>query len=119
MLKALKAKEQVFAVVDVPADQVSASQPIQILGLHARVPRALFRVAVEQKVPVTVYRVGLNLDDGQRFLYIQQFGVYGDVDALIKDVFLVLEQAIQETPAAWHFWGEAERFFGQTGATAG
>jgi hypothetical protein len=119
VLRALKAKEQVFAVVDVPADQVSASQQIQLLGFQARVPRALFRVAVEQKVPVTVYRVGVNLDDGQRLLLIQQFGVYEDVDALIKDVFQVLEQAIQETPAAWHFWGEAERFFGQVGVTSG
>jgi hypothetical protein len=63
--------------------------------------------------------VGVNLDDGQRLLLIQQFGVYEDVDALIKDVFQVLEQAIQETPAAWHFWGEAERFFGQVGVTSG
>jgi len=117
VLKALKAREQVFAVVDVPADQVSASQPIQLLGLQARVPRALFRVAVEQKVPVSVYLVGLNLENGQRFLRIQQFGVYQDVDALIRDVFLVLEQAIRETPAAWHFWGEAERFFEPTGGS--
>ena len=112
VLKALKAQEQVFAVVDVPADQVSASQSIELLGLQARVPRALFRVAVDQKVPVSVYLVGLNPEDGQRFLRIHQFGVYQDVDTLIKDVFLVLEQAIRETPAAWHFWGEAERFFG-------
>ena len=114
VLKALKAKQQVFAVVDVPADQVSASQQIQLLGLQARVPRALFRVAVEHQVPVSVYLVGLNLENGQRFLRIQQFGIYADVDALIKDVFQVLEQAIRETPAAWHFWGEAERFFGPT-----
>ena len=119
VLKALKAQEQVFAVVDVPADQVSASQQIQLLGLQARVPRALFRVAVEQKVPVTVYLVGVNLDDGQRFLHIEQFGVRDDVDALITDVFLVLEQAIRETPAAWHFWGEAERFFGPVGGPSG
>lgn len=118
VLKALKAQEQVFAVVDVPADQVSASQPIQLLGLQARVPRALFRVAVEQKVPVSVYLVGLNLDDGKRFLRIHQFGVYQDVDALIRDVFLVLEQAIRETPAAWHFWGEAERFFEPAGRSS-
>ena len=111
VLKALKAKQQVFAVVDVPADQVSTSQQIQLLGLKARVPRALFRLAVEQKIPVTVYLVGLQLQDGQRFLHINQFGIYKDVDALIVDVFKVLEQAIQENPAVWHFWGESARFF--------
>lgn len=119
ILKALKAKEQVFAVVDVPADQVSASQPIKLLGLQARVPRALFRVAVEQQVPVSVYLVGLNLDDGKRSLRIHQLGVYADVDVLIRDVFLILEDAIRETPAAWHFWSEAERFFGPVDADGG
>ena len=111
VLKALKTNQQVFAVVDVPADQVSTSQQIQLLGLQARVPRALFRLAVEQKIPVTVYLVGLNLQDGQRFLRISEFGIYQDVDVLIGDVFRVLEQAMRENPAVWHFWGQAERFF--------
>lgn len=110
-LRALKEKEQLLAVVDVPADQVSASQPIQLLGLPARVPRALFRLAVEQAIPITLFLVGFSSDDGRRFLRLRQFGVYQDVDVLIRDVFLELERIITETPAAWHFWGEAERFF--------
>lgn len=116
VLKALRARQQVFAVVDVPADQVSTSQSIELLGIRAQVPRALFRLAVEHKVPVTVYLAGLQLADGQRFLRIHQFGIYGDVDALIKDVFQVLDQAIRDNPAIWHFWSEAERFFGPVAA---
>jgi hypothetical protein len=112
VLKALRAQQQVFAVVDVPADQVSTSQPITLLDLRAQVPRALFRLAVEHKVPVTVYLAGLQLADGQRFLRIHPFGIYADVDALIQDVFQVLDQAIRENPAVWHFWSEADRFFG-------
>lgn len=111
VLKALKAKQQVFAAVDVPADQVSTSQKIQLLGLQTRVPKALFRLAVEQKIPVTVYLVGLQLQDGQRFLRIHQFGIYEDVNALIVDVFQVLDLAIRDNPAVWHFWGQAQRFF--------
>ena len=111
MLKALRKKEQVVAVVDVPADQVSASQSITIVGLRARVPTALFRLAVEQRIPVTVYLTGLRVSDGQRFLRIRQLGVRQDIDSLLEEVFRDLESAIIEDPAAWHFWSEAGRFF--------
>ena len=111
ILNALKANQQVFAVVDVPADRVSTSQSIQFMDLKAHVPRALFRIAVEHQIPVTVYLTGIQIDSGQRFLRIFQIGIYGDVEALIKDVFHTLDQAIRENPAVWHFWSEAERFF--------
>jgi hypothetical protein len=111
VLRALRGNQQVFAVVDVPADQVSSSQAIGLLGLRAQVPRALFRLAVEHKVPVTVYLCGFLLADGQRFLRITQLGIYDDLDLLIADVFQVLDQAIRENPAVWHFWSVAERFF--------
>ena len=110
-LRALRSNEQLLAVVDVPADQVSTSQTIELLGLRARVPRALLRLAVQQQIPVTLFLVGLNSDNGRRFLRLRQLGIYADLDTLIRDVFLVLEFAIAESPAAWHFWGEAERFF--------
>jgi hypothetical protein len=111
-LRALKKNEQLLAVVDVPADQVSTSQSIELLGMRARVPRALLRLAVDQKIPVTIFLVGLNTNTGRRFLRLRQFGIYSDLDVLIRDVFLVLDAAILESPAVWHFWGEAERFFG-------
>ena len=110
-LRALKNNQQVLAVLDVPADQVSTSQTIRMLGLQARVPRALLRLAVEQKIPVTIFLVGLRMRDGQRFLRLRQFEGYSDVDKMVCDVFSELEQAIVENSAAWHFWGEADRFF--------
>jgi hypothetical protein len=110
-LRALKEKDQLLAVVDVPADHVSATQEIQLLGMKARVPRALFRFAVEQAIPVTVFLVGLRTDDGQRILRLLSLGVYQEVDALICDVYVELERVIAEFPAAWHFWGESERIF--------
>jgi len=110
-MRALKKNDQLLAVVDVPADQVSSSETIKLLSLTARVPRALLRLAVEQQIPVTIFLVGFNTDSGRRFLRLKQLGVYADVTALIHDVFSVLEEAILENPAAWHFWGEAARFF--------
>jgi len=110
-LRALRRGEQVVAAIDVPADQVSASEEIGLLGIRARVPRGLLRLAVDERLPVTVYLTGLDVDNGRRFLRIHQLGVYEELDKLMQDVFAFLDDAIREDPPAWHFWGEADRIF--------
>jgi hypothetical protein len=119
VLKALRTSEQVAAVVDVPADQVTASKPIDFLGLRARVPRGLLRVACDSGVPVTVYLLGIRLSDGKRTLQIHNLGPRTELEPLIGEVFDYLEAAIEEEPAAWHFWGVAPRFFEGAGGSAG
>ena len=111
VLQALRRGEQVVAAVDVPSDQVSASEEVELLGARARVPRALLRLAVDQQVPVTVYLTGLRTQTGRRFLRIRQLGVHDSVEQLKTTVFAFLDAAIREDPPSWHFWGEAERFF--------
>ena len=111
VIQALRRNEQVLAAVDVPPDQVDASVEITLLGMQARMPKGLLRLAVAQQVPVTVYVTGLNTRTGQRFLRIAQLGVHSGVEALAQTVFGHLEKALQEDSAAWHFWGEAPRFF--------
>lgn len=118
VLKALRAGEQVAAVMDVPADQVTASEPIDFLGLRARVPRGLLRVACDSGVPVTVYLLGVRLSDGKRTLRIHELGPRRELQPLIGEVFAYLEAAIGEEPAAWHFWSVAARFFEPPGASA-
>src|SRR5512140_3624237 len=110
-LRVLHNEEQLLAVVDVPADQVAASQPVQILGLPARLPTGLLRLAVERKIPVSVYVTGIRMETGQRFLRIRQLGVPKDLDALVATLAADLDRLIREDPPAWHFWSEAERFF--------
>lgn len=110
-LHALRADQQVLAVVDVPADQVGASIMIPLLGGQAAVPRGMLRLAVERRIPVTVHVLGVDLRDGSRHMHVQHFGVHEDVEVLAKAVFSVLEDAIAAAPAAWHFWSEAPRFF--------
>jgi hypothetical protein len=111
VLEALRSGDQVAAVVDVPADQVTASEPIDFLGLRARVPRGLLRVACDSAVPVTVYVLGIRLSDGKRTLNIHDLGVRRELQPLIRDVFVHLASAIEDEPAAWHFWSVAPRFF--------
>ena len=111
VLKALRSGEQVAAVIDVPADQVTASEPIDFLGARARVPRGLLRAACDSGVPVTVYLLGVRLSDGKRTLRIHPLGSRSEVEPLIREVFAYLEAAIEEESAAWHFWSVAPRFF--------
>ena len=118
ILTAIRGGEQVAAVVDVPADQVTASEPIDFLGMRARVPRGLLRMACDAGLPVTVYVSGIRIADGRRTLKIVQLGTRKDLEPLIREVFSHLESAIEEEPAAWHFWNVASRFF-EGGASGG
>lgn len=116
VLRALRVNEQVMAAVDVPADQVNASTSVKMLNQCARVPTALLRVAVDQKVPVIVYVTGIDMECGGRFLRLLQMPIQLTVEKMADQVFAELEKLIVESPAAWHFWGEAERFFETTRA---
>lgn len=148
VFKALKAGEQVLAVVDVPPDAVNASLSVPLLGRTAQVPRGLLRLAAEQGLPVVVFVVGIDLKTGRRYLHIEsippskpdsapcsvQEGVAGskvatssdphappitmDADVLTRQVFVRLQMAIDQEPAAWHLWSEAPRFFVGSDASA-
>ena len=111
VVQALRANQQVMAAVDVPADQAAASETINLLGLQARVPRGLFRIAAASGVPVLVYITGIRMSDGRRTLSIHRLGVGADMHTLMQEAFALLEAAITENPAAWHFWKVAPRFF--------
>jgi hypothetical protein len=111
IIKVLRDKHSLLGVVDVPADAAQVSMSVELLGLQARVPRGLLRLAIDQKVPVVIYITGLNATNGQRFLRIKQIGVYTTVEGLATDVFGELAHIIAEDAPAWHFWGIAERIF--------
>lgn len=111
VIKALRDKHSLLGVVDVPADDAKASMSVEILGMQARVPRGLLRLAVDSQVPVFIYITGLDTRTGLRFLRIQPLGVYKTVEELAIRVFDELEQIIAEDAPAWHFWGIAERIF--------
>ncbi|MDO5290842.1 MAG: hypothetical protein Q4F13_14595 [Pseudomonadota bacterium] len=111
VIQVLRRSEQVLAAVDVPSDEVSASEEIALLGMRARVPRGLLRLAAEQRRPVVVYLTGLRYTDGRRFLRIHRLEVTHDLPRLMTQVFALLQEAMLEDGPAWHFWSEARRFF--------
>jgi hypothetical protein len=111
IVETLRGGEQIVAAIDVPADQVAASEAISIVGIPARVPRGLLRVAADSRIPVIVFLTGIRMTDGRRTLRIHRVGSRDDAEALMVEVFAFLEQAIESDPAAWHFWSVAPRFF--------
>ena len=111
VVRALRNQDALLGVMDVPADEVKASLPITLLGMEARVPRALLRLAVDQQVPVVLYITGLDTKTGRRFLRILPLGLHHTVESLASTVFGELEGLIAQEAPAWHFWGIAERFF--------
>lgn len=111
VIRALRDNHALLGVMDVPADEAKASINIEVLGMSARVPRGLLRLAVDQKVPVVLYVTGLDTATGRRQLTIHSPVVYTDVDDMATQVFAELEKIIAQESPAWHFWGIAERFF--------
>ena len=111
VLQAFDANEQVFVAIDVPADQVQATVEIPFLGRQARVPSALFKLALRRQIPIYSFTTGIDMETGQRELDIRPVLDTTSVEHLACAVFSHLEQAIAQDPAAWHFWGEQQRFF--------
>jgi len=111
VIRALRAEQQIVAVVDVPADQVAASEPVTVMGMPARIPRGLLRLAVDQRVPMAVYLTGFDPATGRRWVRVAQLGVHEELPSLIDGVFAHLNTLMAQDPAAWHFWSEAPRFF--------
>lgn len=112
VVQALRRREQVLGLVDVPADQAEGSSvPITVCGMAARVPKGLLRLAFDMQVPVTVYINGFDVMTGRRFLRIEQIAPQPDLPTLADTVFARLDDCMAQNKALWHFWGEAHRFF--------
>jgi hypothetical protein len=111
VIQTVQNHHSLLGVMDVPADEASGAMVIELLGMRAYVPRALFRLAVDQQLSVIVYVTGLNTQNGKRFLRIKQLSRHDQVEDLAAEVFHELAQTIAEDAAAWHFWGIADRFF--------
>ncbi len=111
LLKCLDARHQVMAVVDVPADEVSASCEVQLLDAPVQMPRALLRLALQRRLPVVVFLCGIDLASGRRWIDIRTLPPHDSLPALAADLFGRLDAAIRAQPTLWHFWSQAARFW--------
>ena len=108
---ALERQEQVAVVMDVPQDQVNITRVTEILGQPVSVPAVLPQMAVDKALPVTVFYMGVNLQTGRRILHVVRLGIFDDPKALTDAAFSHLDSLLKNSPAAWHLWAQAPRFF--------
>jgi phosphatidylinositol dimannoside acyltransferase len=110
-IRALRARQPVLGVLDVPVEQAALGVKVPLLGRHITVAKGLLRMAVEEQVPMTYYITGLNMQTGERFLRIEQLEVCETLQAQADTMFAHLHALIQEEAPAWHFWGIADQLF--------
>ena len=108
---ALAQQEQVALVMDVPEDQVKVTRTTNILGQPVSVPAALADMAAAQALPVTVFFLGVDLHTGRRQLSVLPLGTPAEAGVLTDAAFAHLDSLLKASPAAWHLWSEAPRFF--------
>ena len=97
--------------MDVPQDQVNITRVTEILGQPVSVPAVLPQMAVDKALPVTVFYMGVNLQTGRRILHVVRLGIFDDPKALTDAAFSHLDSLLKNSPAAWHLWAQAPRFF--------
>ena len=68
-------------------------------------------MAVDKALPVTVFYMGVNLQTGRRMLHVVSLGIFHDPKALTDAAFAYLDSLLKNSPAAWHLWAQAPRFF--------
>lgn len=107
----LDAREQLLAVIDVPADQVGRSVPITLNAWPARAPLGLFELCARRGVPLTVYWTDVCLDSGRRDLVIRHIPPSTDAAQLVAHTFAELAALLRSDPQKWHFWALADRYF--------
>lgn len=107
----LDQREQLLAVVDVPADQIGQFIPVSLNGWPARAPLGLFALCARQGLPLTVYWTDVCLHTGRRHVVVHTLPPNPDAKALALQTFEWLAQLMREQPQKWHFWSLANRYF--------
>jgi phosphatidylinositol dimannoside acyltransferase len=109
MLATLQQKNNVAALVDLVVGADQASVPVTLFDRPAVLPRGTIRLAVENKVPVLVFRCHTDLDNGRRLLEITPSQVFATEAAMAEFLAAQLEAALRAKPSAWHFWTGIDR----------
>jgi len=108
--KALEIGNQVMVVMDVPPDAVRSTVPVMIVDRQVRMPIGLLKMAVQSKVPVTIFSMGYDFETGVRLLSVRNLPLIEDSLQLATTVYDELDSLIQRDPALWHFWAQMPRF---------
>jgi hypothetical protein len=107
----LAANGVLVALLDVPRDQTPESIPASLIGRDSTLPRGLFRLAAELRIPMVFFRLGTDIANGERRLVI-----YPEVSSrsefeLARAYSEFFNATLKIDFAAWHRWSDVDRFF--------
>lgn len=107
----LKAGHCVVGLIDVPVGNSRNYLATRLLGETAYFPRGLLHLAVSSGVPVVVYSMGLDRQNGQRSLIVSPPLEFINEGELLEALAGRLTDLIKADSPAWHHWGSVQSFF--------
>lgn len=105
--EALRAGTSILALIDVP-DVTTSTLAVPLLGHDVQWPDGILRIAVSEGVPLVGYVASLDAKTGTRRLSFKRLP--DDPAQALRALADMLDRAIREDPASWHFWAEWPRF---------
>jgi hypothetical protein len=96
----------VLALIDVP-EPTTSTVPVQVLGHELRFPDGILRIGASENVPILGFIATLDPGTGVRRLRFARLpSAPGDA---VHALAALLDTAIRDDPAAWHFWAQWPR----------
>lgn len=103
--------QNVVALFDVPAEGKNNVCYGNFLGRRGVFPRGLLFAAVRYGIPIVVYTTRVDINTGERVLWVSEPVTSDDEDRLRGMLIYYLERAVVSFPSHWHQWAGAEAFF--------
>jgi hypothetical protein len=104
---ALRERTSVLALIDVPETRSSTAR-IRLLGHDVWFPDGILRIAAKEGVPIVGFLGTFDPGTGARRLRFTRLP--DDPPEALGALAVLLENAIHDDPAAWHFWAQWPRF---------
>lgn len=111
MKRKLSSGISIIGLMDVPAGDARHYLSGDLLGRKAHFPRGLLYLAVHGKVPVVVYSMGINRQNGRRTLRIGPPLQFSSEEELLGLLTVQLDELLRLDSPAWHQWGGVQHFF--------
>ncbi|MGE5171585.1 MAG: hypothetical protein ACM3JC_14580 [Rudaea sp.] len=104
---ALREGTSVLALIDVPEATTSPVR-VRLLGHDVWLPDGILRIAAAEGVPLIGFVGSFDARTGARRLCFTRLP--GDPDTALDALTALLEGALRDDPAGWHFWSQWPRF---------
>lgn len=103
---ALREGISVLALIDVP-EPTTSTVPVKVLGHELQFPDGIVRIALTENVPLVGFVARLDCASGARHLRFSRLP--DNPQRVMEALAVLLDSAIREDPASWHFWAQWPR----------